>query len=80
MEINELLDVIANGETTKVQFKRDVNNVVSISQEMVAFANTSGIVRSLLAYPHISFVNDAEGEQFKVTIDRPAKPTTPPLA
>lgn len=42
MEANELLALISNGETTKVQFKSDVNNVISIAQEMVAFANTRG--------------------------------------
>ena len=42
METNELLALISNGETTKVQFKSDVNNVISIAQEMVAFANTRG--------------------------------------
>jgi ATP-dependent DNA helicase RecG len=42
MEALELLELIANGETTKVQFKRDVTNVMSIAQEMVAFSNTKG--------------------------------------
>lgn len=42
MNNNELPDLIANGETTKVQFKVDVNNVISIAQEMVAFSNTKG--------------------------------------
>lgn len=42
MNSNELPDLIANGETTKVQFKVDVNNVISIAQEMVAFSNTKG--------------------------------------
>jgi len=42
MEALELSELIANGETTKVQFKRDVNNAISISQEMVAFSNTKG--------------------------------------
>jgi ATP-dependent DNA helicase RecG len=42
MEALELLELIGNGETTRVQFKSDVNNVVSIAQEMVAFSNTKG--------------------------------------
>ncbi len=42
MKPEELLDLISCGETSKVQFKRDVNNAVSISQEMVAFANSKG--------------------------------------
>ncbi|MBK8664145.1 MAG: putative DNA binding domain-containing protein [Ignavibacteriales bacterium] len=42
MKPEELLDLVSCGETSKVQFKRDVNNAVSISQEMVAFANSKG--------------------------------------
>ena len=42
MEVLALLEIIGNGETTKVQFKNDVHNVISISQEMVAFSNTLG--------------------------------------
>ncbi len=42
MEALELLEIIASGETTKVQLKSDVNNVISIAQEMVAFTNTKG--------------------------------------
>lgn len=42
MEAAELTELISNGETTKVQFKSDVNNVISIAQEMVAFSNTKG--------------------------------------
>jgi len=42
METSEILKLISNGETTKVQFKSDINNVISIAQEMVAFSNTKG--------------------------------------
>lgn len=42
MEAEEILEIIGNGETTKVQFKSDVNNVISIAQEMVALSNTKG--------------------------------------
>jgi len=42
MEVLALLEIIGNGETTKIQFKSDVHNVISISQEMVAFSNTLG--------------------------------------
>ncbi len=42
MNSSEILELIGNGETTKVQFKSDVNNVISIAQEMVAFSNTKG--------------------------------------
>lgn len=37
-----LLETIANGETSRVQFKADVTNAVSLAQEMVAFANSKG--------------------------------------
>lgn len=42
MDVSGILELIGNGETTKVQFKSDVNNVISIAQEMVAFSNTKG--------------------------------------
>jgi len=38
----ELKELIENGETTKVQFKSNVNNEQSIAQEIVAFSNTKG--------------------------------------
>jgi len=42
MNAIELLDIISTGETSRVQFKLNVNNEQSIAQEMVAFANTKG--------------------------------------
>ena len=42
MEALEVLDIIAGGETSKVQFKLNVTNATSIAQEIVAFANTKG--------------------------------------
>ena len=42
METSDIIDLISGGETSKVQFKQDVTNAVSISQEMVAFTNGSG--------------------------------------
>ncbi|MHB1179381.1 MAG: RNA-binding domain-containing protein [Daejeonella sp.] len=42
MNSTELKEIIGNGEATRVQFKSDVNNVISIAQEMVAFSNTKG--------------------------------------
>ncbi|PGH37588.1 MAG: ATP-dependent DNA helicase RecG [Candidatus Nephrothrix sp. EaCA] len=38
----ELKGLLEHGETTKVQFKSNVNNEQSIAQEMIAFANTKG--------------------------------------
>lgn len=40
MNADEILELIASGETTKVQFKENVHNITSIAQEMVAFSNT----------------------------------------
>lgn len=42
MQAEELLKLISLGETSKVQFKKDVTNEVSIAQEMVAFSNSRG--------------------------------------
>lgn len=42
MEALEVIDLIAGGETSKVQFKLNVTNATSIAQEMVAFANARG--------------------------------------
>jgi predicted HTH transcriptional regulator len=42
MEAAELLKLISLGETSFVQFKRDVTNEVGIAQEMVAFSNNKG--------------------------------------
>jgi len=42
METKELLDLIQMGESSKVQFKAQVNNANSIGAEMVAFSNTKG--------------------------------------
>jgi len=37
-----LLDLIANGEDSRHQFKRDITNVDSLAAELLAFANTAG--------------------------------------
>lgn len=42
MDALELLEIINRGESSTVQFKENVNNELSIAQEMVAFANTDG--------------------------------------
>jgi ATP-dependent DNA helicase RecG len=42
MTIEELHILIRGGETSSVQFKRDMTNVQSIAQEIVAFANVQG--------------------------------------
>ncbi|MBU4304309.1 MAG: putative DNA binding domain-containing protein [Candidatus Omnitrophica bacterium] len=42
MEITELLEIISRGEDSKHQFKGDVNNIISLAQEMTAFSNSGG--------------------------------------
>lgn len=42
MEALTLLDIVARGENTRVQFKEDITNTNSVAQEMVAFANSKG--------------------------------------
>ena len=42
MDTFEILDIISKGESSKVQFKENVNNELSIAQEMIAFSNTEG--------------------------------------
>ncbi|GAB4467314.1 MAG: putative DNA binding domain-containing protein [Thermoflexibacter sp.] len=42
MEATALLKIISGGENSKVQFKENITNAVSIAQEMVAFANSQG--------------------------------------
>lgn len=42
MDADLIKQLILNGESTTVQFKRDVKNIIQISQEIVAFANTKG--------------------------------------
>lgn len=42
MEAQELLNIIEKGEDSRHQFKRDITNVISASQELCAFANSKG--------------------------------------
>ena len=42
MEAIELLDIVAKGESSTVQFKERVNDAYSIATEMVAFSNSQG--------------------------------------
>lgn len=42
MEALEVLDLIAGGETSRVQFKQNLTNTAQAAQEIVAFANTKG--------------------------------------
>ena len=42
MNTIELLNIIASGETSTVQFKEKLDNNDSIAAEMIAFANSKG--------------------------------------
>jgi predicted HTH transcriptional regulator len=42
MQPADLLELIDKGEDSRTQFKRDINNVVQLAQEMVAFSNSKG--------------------------------------
>lgn len=42
MEALELLDLVSGGETTTLQLKENITNVISAAQEIVAFANSMG--------------------------------------
>lgn len=42
MDALELLDIISNGETSKVQFKKEITNEDSIAAELIAFSNSKG--------------------------------------
>ncbi len=42
MNSEEVVHIISNGETSRVQFKENVHNETSVGQEMVAFSNSKG--------------------------------------
>lgn len=42
MEIVEILKILAQGEDSRNQFKKDINNADSLAQELIAFSNTLG--------------------------------------
>ena len=42
MEAIEILKLIAQGEDSYTQFKKNINNVDSLAQELIAFSNTLG--------------------------------------
>lgn len=42
MNVIELLDIISTGETSKVQFKKEIDNDDSIAAELIAFSNSKG--------------------------------------
>jgi ATP-dependent DNA helicase RecG len=42
METVEIMQILAQGEDSRNQFKKDVNNIDSLAQELIAFSNTLG--------------------------------------
>ena len=42
METIELMQILSQGEDSKNQFKKDVNNINALAQEIIAFSNTLG--------------------------------------
>jgi ATP-dependent DNA helicase RecG len=63
---------------TEEQIKKGVRHsrnhiIASLAPDLLAYRGAgSGILRALQTYPNIEFLNDLDGEQFKVTIHRPA--------
>ena len=62
-------------EQIKKGVRRTRNHIIaSLAPDLLEYRGAgSGILRALQAYPDIQFINDAEGEQFKVIIPRPEK-------
>lgn len=42
MEHNEIMHVLAQGEDSKIQFKKDINHIEALAMELIAFSNTLG--------------------------------------
>lgn len=74
------IEIISPGKLpnnlTEAQIRRGIrkkrNSLLdSFAPDLIPYRGVgSGIVRALQAYPHIDFINDIEGEQFKVVIHR----------
>ena len=60
-------------EQIKKGVRRSRNHIIaSLAPDLLAYRGAgSGILRALQTYPNIEFLNDSDGEQFKVTIHRP---------
>ena len=60
-------------EQIKKGVRRSRNHIIaSLAPDLLAYRVAgSGILRAFQTYPNIEFLNDADGEQFKVTIHRP---------
>ncbi|SEP36600.1 helix-turn-helix domain-containing protein [Pseudomonas sp. Snoq117.2] len=83
MTLAELKQILARGEDSRHQFKRDFNHVDALAAELVAFANMAGgylcrglgtgIPRAIDAWPEIELHDDRQSNQFRVVIKRPVE-------
>ena len=79
----ELKQILAQGEDSRHQFKRDFNHIDALAAELVAFAYTAGgylcrglgtgIPRAIDAWPEIELHDDRQSNQFRVVIKRPVE-------
>ena len=77
------IEIISPGKLpnslTEEQVRRGVRRtrntiIASFAPDILEYRGAgSGILRALQEYPSINFINDIEGEQFKVIIPRPEK-------
>lgn len=77
------IEIISPGKLpnslTEEQVRRGVRRtrntiIASLAPDILEYRGAgSGVLRALLEYPSIDFINDIEGEQFKVIIPRPEK-------
>jgi hypothetical protein len=80
MTLAELKQILARGENSRRQFKRDFSHIDALAAESVAFANTAGgypcrglgtgIPRAIDAWPEIELHEDRQSDQFRVVIKR----------
>lgn len=83
MTLAELKQILARGEDSRYQFKRDFSHIDALAAELVAFANTAGgylcrgpgtgIPRAIDAWPEIELHDDRQSNQFRMVIKRPVE-------
>lgn len=64
METSELLELIAKGEDSSLEFKADISNEKSLAQELVAFANSDG-GRLLIGVDDDGFVTGLDSDDIR---------------
>lgn len=83
MTLAELKQILARGEESRHQFKREFSHVDALAAELMAFANTAGgypcrglgtgISRAIDAWSEIKLHDYRQSNQFRVVIKRPAE-------